>query len=156
MWWRTTAWARSWARSASRPSWWPGERPKFPVTDKAAVERLTAEMHEDAKTKGSKRIYELGHRRRVLRRRAGRMASDQELYDRRFFPEHEKLDGKYLRTHFKMKHNPCWACQLRHCKTLRSHRRPVQGLQGRGAGIRRSGCLGAGDREYRTRGLPSC
>ena len=33
---------------------------EVPVKDRAAVERLTRELHEDAKTKGSKRIYEWG------------------------------------------------------------------------------------------------
>ena len=104
-------------------------RAEIPVHDKAALERLARELHEDAMTKGSKRIYEWG---------TGGGLSDAALggwlpvknYTTNLFPEHEKFDGHYLRTHFKMKHNPCWACRLRHCKTCEVTEGPYTGFVG--------------------------
>ena len=90
---------------------------EIPVADKAAVERLTRELHEDAKTKGSKRIYEWGTGGGFSGAALGGWLPIKN-YTTGIFPEHEKLDGQYIRTHFKMKDNPCWACQLRHTQIL--------------------------------------
>jgi aldehyde:ferredoxin oxidoreductase len=102
---------------------------EIPVKDKAAVERLTRELHEDAKTKGSKRIYELGTGGGFSGAALGGWLPIKN-YSTGIFPEHEKFDGKYLRAHFKMKHNPCWACQLRHCKSCKVTEGPYAGFEG--------------------------
>ncbi len=102
---------------------------EFPVKDKSAVEKLAAEMHEEAKTKGSKRIYELGTGGGFSGAALGGWLPIRN-YTTAIFPEHEKLDGKYLRSHFKMKHNPCWACQLRHCKMCEVTEGPYKGFKG--------------------------
>ena len=99
------------------------------VKDKKAVERLTRELHEDAKTKGSKRIYEFGTGGGFSAAALGGWLPVKN-YTTNLFPVHEKFDGQYLRTHFKMKHNPCWACQLRHCKTCEVTEGPYAGLVG--------------------------
>ncbi|MBI5966864.1 MAG: hypothetical protein HY882_03250, partial [Deltaproteobacteria bacterium] len=88
---------------------------EIPVKDKAAVERLARELHEDAKTKGSKRIYEWGTGGGFSAAALGGWLPVKN-YTTNLFPEHERFDGQYIRTHFKMKDNPCWACQLRHSK----------------------------------------
>ena len=102
---------------------------EFPVKDKAAVERLTRELHEDAKTKGSKRIYEWGTGGGFSGAALGGWLPIKN-YSTGVFPEHEKLDGQYIRTHFKMKDNPCWACQLRHCKLCEVTEGPYKGFKG--------------------------
>ncbi|MCX5906936.1 MAG: hypothetical protein NTY64_07055, partial [Deltaproteobacteria bacterium] len=101
----------------------------IPVKDKTAVERLTRELHEDAKTKGSKRIYEMGTGGGFSAAALGGWLPIKN-YTTSLFPEHAKLDGQYLRSHFKMKHNPCWACQLRHCKTCTVTEGPYTGFVG--------------------------
>jgi aldehyde:ferredoxin oxidoreductase len=101
----------------------------IPVKDKTAVERLTRELHEDAKTKGSKRIYEMGTGGGFSAAALGGWLPIKN-YSTSLFPEHAKLDGQYLRSHFKMKHNPCWACQLRHCKTCTVTEGPYTGFVG--------------------------
>lgn len=101
----------------------------FPVKDKAAVERLTRELHEDAKTKGSKRIYELGTGGGFSGAALGGWLPVKN-YTTNVFAEHAKFDGSYLRSHFKMKSNPCWACQLRHCKTCEVTEGPYTGTVG--------------------------
>jgi aldehyde:ferredoxin oxidoreductase len=100
-----------------------------PVKDKQAVERLAAELHEDAKTKGSKRIYELGTGGAFSAAALGGWLPVKN-YTTNIFPEHEKFDGQYLRTHFKMKNNPCWACRLLHCKTCEVTEGPYTGFVG--------------------------
>jgi aldehyde:ferredoxin oxidoreductase len=102
---------------------------EFPVADKAAVEKLTRELHEDAKTKGSKRIYEWGTGGGFSGAALGGWLPIKN-YTTGIFPEHEKLDGQYIRTHFKMKDNPCWACQLRHCKLCEVTEGPYKGFKG--------------------------
>lgn len=102
---------------------------EIPVKDKVAVEKLTRELHEDAKTKGSKRIYEFGTGGGFSAAALGGWLPVKN-YTSSLFPEHEKFDGQYLRTHFKMKHNPCWACQLRHCKLCKVTEGPYTGLEG--------------------------
>jgi aldehyde:ferredoxin oxidoreductase len=102
---------------------------EIPVKDKAAVERLTRDLHEDAKTKGSKRIYEFGTGGGFSAAALGGWLPVKN-YTTNIFPEHGKFDGQYLRTHFDMKHNPCWACQLRHCKICRVTEGPYTGFVG--------------------------
>ncbi len=102
---------------------------EFPINDKAAVEKLTRDLHEDAKTKGSKRIYELGTGGGLSAAALGGWLPVKN-YTTNLFPGHEKLDGQYLRSHFKMKNNPCWACQLKHCKICEVTEGPYTGFIG--------------------------
>ncbi len=102
---------------------------EIPVRDKGAVERLTRELHEDAKNKGSKRIYDLGTGGAFSAAALGGWLPVRN-YSTAVFPEHEKFDGKYLRSRFEMKHNPCWACRLRHCKVCKVTEGPYAGFQG--------------------------
>ena len=104
-------------------------RAEILVEDKVAVERLMRELHEDAKTKGSKRIYEYGTGGGFSGAALGGWLPIKN-YTTGVFPEHAKFDGQYLRTHFKMKHNPCWACQLKHCKLCKVTEGPYSGFEG--------------------------
>jgi len=49
-------------------------------------------------------------------------------YTTNVFPEHEHLDGKYIRTHFKVKNDPCYACRTCHCKIVTVTEGPYKGL----------------------------
>jgi aldehyde:ferredoxin oxidoreductase len=102
---------------------------EIPVKDKATVERLAKDLHEDAKTKGSKRIYELGTGGGLSAATLGGWLPVKN-YTTNIFPEHEKLDGQYLRTHFEIKSNPCWACRLLHSKTCKVTEGPYTGFVG--------------------------
>ena len=99
------------------------------IKDKAAVERLAKELHEDAKTKGSKRIYEFGTGGGFSAAMVGGWLPVKN-YTTNIFPEHEKFDGQYLRTHFEIKNNPCWACRLLHSKTCKVTEGPYTGFEG--------------------------
>jgi len=39
-------------------------------------------------------------------------------YTTNVFPEHERMNGKYMRTHFKIRSRPCHKCKLAHVKEV--------------------------------------
>jgi len=49
-------------------------------------------------------------------------------YTTNIFPEYGHLDGQYIRTHFKLKNDPCYACQTNHCKILTVTEGPFEGI----------------------------
>ena len=51
-------------------------------------------------------------------------------YNTSEFPEYEKFTGKYLRSHFKIKHTPCWACRFGHCSRMEVTEGPYRGFTG--------------------------
>ncbi len=51
-------------------------------------------------------------------------------YTTDIFPEHEKLDGKYLRTHFKIRSRPCYKCAIAHVKEVTVTEGPYTGFVG--------------------------
>ena len=51
-------------------------------------------------------------------------------YNTSVFPEYEKFTGKYLRSHFKIKSTPCWACRLGHCSRMEVTEGPYRGFTG--------------------------
>lgn len=102
---------------------------EIPVKDKASVERLIRELHVDASTITSKSIYEWGTGGGLSR---GALEGWLPIknYSTCVFPEHEKISGQYIRTHFKMKNDPCWACRLGHCKRCEVTEGPYKGFKG--------------------------
>jgi aldehyde:ferredoxin oxidoreductase len=46
------------------------------------------------------------------------------------FPEHAQVNGQFLRTHFKIKNNPCWACRMGCCKLIEVTEGPYAGTTG--------------------------
>ena len=50
-------------------------------------------------------------------------------YTTNLFPGYERLDGQYIRTHFKVRSNPCYACRTNHCKILTVTEGPFEGLR---------------------------
>ncbi len=48
-------------------------------------------------------------------------------YTTNIYPEYEKMSGQYIRTHFKHKPNPCWACRLACCHTMEVTEGPYKG-----------------------------
>ena len=52
-------------------------------------------------------------------------------YTTSIFPDHELLDGKYIRTHFRTKHDPCYACRTSHRRRVLVTEGPNKGLDAR-------------------------
>jgi aldehyde:ferredoxin oxidoreductase len=51
-------------------------------------------------------------------------------YTTNIFPEWEKFKGEYLRSHFKVKPTPCWACRMSHCNKMEVTEGPYKGFIG--------------------------
>ncbi|MFC1982341.1 aldehyde ferredoxin oxidoreductase family protein [Chloroflexota bacterium] len=47
------------------------------------------------------------------------------------FPDHERFNGQYLRTHFKLKRWPCWACRASHGYEITVTEGPYKGYTGK-------------------------
>jgi aldehyde:ferredoxin oxidoreductase len=51
-------------------------------------------------------------------------------YTTNIFPEHEKMNAEYIRTHFEHRNKPCWACRLLHTKFMKVTEGPYAGYEG--------------------------
>ncbi len=51
-------------------------------------------------------------------------------YTTNIFPEHEKMNGQWFRTHFEYRSKPCWACGLAHTKHMKVNEGPYAGYEG--------------------------
>lgn len=51
-------------------------------------------------------------------------------YTTNIFPNHDKIDGQYMRTHFEERAKPCWACRVNHVRTVKVTEGPYAGLEG--------------------------
>lgn len=51
-------------------------------------------------------------------------------YTTNIFPEHEKMNGQYLRTHFKVRPLPCYQCRVAHVKEVTVTEGPYTGFVG--------------------------
>jgi aldehyde:ferredoxin oxidoreductase len=51
-------------------------------------------------------------------------------YTTNIFPEHEKMNGQYLRTHFKIRSRPCYKCSIAHVKEVTVTEGPYAGHVG--------------------------
>lgn len=51
-------------------------------------------------------------------------------YTTSVFAEHEQVSGQFIRTKFKMKNNPCWACRMGCCKLVEVTEGPFKGTVG--------------------------
>jgi len=47
-----------------------------------------------------------------------------------FYPEHERMNGQYLRTHFEVRSRPCYMCRLAHVKEVKVTEGPYKGFVG--------------------------
>ena len=45
------------------------------------------------------------------------------------FPEHEQMNGQYIRAHFEHKNKPCWACGMVHTKYMKVTEGPYTGVE---------------------------
>jgi len=51
-------------------------------------------------------------------------------YTTNIFPEHEKMNGQYMRTHFKIRSRPCYKCAIAHVKEVTVTEGPYTGFVG--------------------------
>lgn len=100
-----------------------------PVADPARLNELVTPLFVDARDFGGGGIYRLGTAGNVPNAaKAGFLPVRN--YTTSLFPEAERVSGEYLRTHFKHKPNPCWACRLGCCHTMEVTQGPYAGVSG--------------------------
>jgi len=51
-------------------------------------------------------------------------------YTTNVFPEHEQMNGQYIRTHFEHRNKACWACGMVHTKHMKVTEGPYAGYEG--------------------------
>ncbi|MEW6333574.1 MAG: aldehyde ferredoxin oxidoreductase C-terminal domain-containing protein [Thermodesulfobacteriota bacterium] len=51
-------------------------------------------------------------------------------YTTNLYPEHERMNGQYMRTHFKVRSKPCYRCGLAHVKEVTVTEGPYSGFVG--------------------------
>ena len=96
----------------------------FSVYDPDLLKLKSAEMVDHAKTT---RIYEWGT--------GGGFSVTHDLgalpvknYTTNVFPEHEQMNGQYMRTHFKIRSRPCYKCAVAHVKEVTVTEGPYKGF----------------------------
>jgi aldehyde:ferredoxin oxidoreductase len=104
-------------------------RHAVPIYDTARLREMAKALLEDAKAAKGGQLYKWG---------TGGSFSGYALtgglptrnYSTNTFPEHEQMNGQYLRTHFAHRAKPCWACGLVHTKYTTVTEGPYTGYQG--------------------------
>ncbi len=101
-------------------------KPNFCVYDPDLLKRIGAEMVEKAKTG---QVYKWGT--------GGGFSGHHEKgtlpvknYTTNIFPEHERMNGQYMRTHFKIRNLTCYKCTIAHIKEVTVTEGPYAGFVG--------------------------
>jgi aldehyde:ferredoxin oxidoreductase len=100
-----------------------------PVHDKELLRTKASALLEKAKTIKGGQLYKWG---------TGGAYSTHALagslpvrnYTTSLFPEHERMNAEYLRTHFEHRNKPCWACGVVHTKFMKVTEGPYTGYEG--------------------------
>jgi aldehyde:ferredoxin oxidoreductase len=99
----------------------------FPIFDSERLKECNEKAFEASKHMVGGLIYEWGTGGTLsLGYKSGSLPIKN--YTTSVFPEYERLDGKYIRTHFKVKNDPCYACRTCHCKIVTVTEGPYKGL----------------------------
>jgi aldehyde:ferredoxin oxidoreductase len=98
----------------------------FPIHNREWLREANLAMFEHAKTTG---VYEWGT--------AGGFSGLHEAgalpvrnYTTNLFPEHERMNGQYMRTHFDLRSVPCYQCRFAHVKEVTVTEGPYTGFVG--------------------------
>lgn len=102
-------------------------RPTFKIADQAALKAVDDEMFEFAKGFGV--IYQWGTGGGFSPTLAVGALPVKNLTTN-LFPEHEKMGGQYMRTHYKVKPMPCYHCRVAHVKEVEVTEGPYKGFVG--------------------------
>jgi aldehyde:ferredoxin oxidoreductase len=99
----------------------------FKISDQPALKEANRELYEYAKSWGPYQKFGT----------AGLFSTAYELgmlpiknltaYN---FPEHEKMNGQYIRSHFKVKRKPCYQCPIAHVVEVTVTEGPYSGIVG--------------------------
>lgn len=104
-----------------------GLRVNFPIVDPESLKKKNAEIFEFAKGFGY--IYEWGTGGGFSPTLAVGALPVKNLTTN-LYPEHERMNGQYMRTHFKVKPVPCYRCMVAHVKEVEVTEGPYKGFVG--------------------------
>jgi len=100
-----------------------------PVYDKARLREAAKALLQDAKAAKGGQLYKWGTGGAFsIHALAGSLPVRN--YTTNVFPEHEKMNAEYIRTHFEHRDKPCWACGLVHTKFMKVTEGPYTGHEG--------------------------
>jgi len=104
-------------------------KPRFTVKDSELFKEKAKEQAELAKNRGGGGLYKWGTGGGF-----SRIHSEGSLpvknYTTNIFPEHESMNGQYMRSHFKVRSRPCYKCSLAHVKEVEVTEGPYKGFVG--------------------------
>jgi aldehyde:ferredoxin oxidoreductase len=103
------------------------DKRNFEVHDPRALREKNNELFEFAKTFGT--IYQWGSGGGFSTLYA-MGALPVKNYTTNIYPEHEKMNGQYMRTHFKIRPAPCYQCRIGHVKEVTVTEGPYTGFVG--------------------------
>jgi aldehyde:ferredoxin oxidoreductase len=99
----------------------------FEISDPAELSKANRELYEFAKSWGPFQKYgTAGIFSAVYKSGALPVKNLTE----HLFPEHEKMDGRYIRSHFKIKRKPCYKCPIAHVVQVTVTEGPYSGIVG--------------------------
>ena len=87
------------------------------VADPARLNQLVTPLFEHARDAGGGRHYQYGTAGGLSGASLGGWLPTRN-YTTSIYPEHELMGGQYVRSHFPLKNNPCWACRMACCKLI--------------------------------------
>lgn len=100
---------------------------KAPIADPKKVNDLARPLFEDARDYAGGGLYASGTAGGLSGAARGGWLPVKN-YTTSVFPEHEQINGQYIREHFEWKNNPCWACSMACCKLMTVTEGPYAGF----------------------------
>ncbi|TAK21213.1 MAG: hypothetical protein EPO26_14850 [Chloroflexota bacterium] len=101
----------------------------IPIHDSARVNSLIEPMFGAASENRTSSLYQWGTGGGVSGAAIGGWLPIRN-YQTGVFAEHEQINGQFMRTKFKIKNNPCWACRMGCCKLVEVTEGPYKGVKG--------------------------
>jgi aldehyde:ferredoxin oxidoreductase len=99
----------------------------FPIHDPARLKQANKAMFEHAK--GFGHVYKWGTGGGFSAVHDGGRLPVRN-YTTNIFPEHERMNGQYMRTHYETRSMPCYKCGLAHVKEVTVTEGPYKGFVG--------------------------
>lgn len=100
-----------------------------PVYDSKLLEEKSKKLNLAAKEAGGGMIYKWGTGFAFSSYVKTGMLPTRNLTTN-LFPEHEKMNAQYIRTHFEHRSVPCWRCGVAHVKHMKVTEGPYKGFEG--------------------------
>jgi len=99
----------------------------FPIKDPALLKEKNEAVFEFAKNFGPFYQWGTGGGFSAL---YGIGCLPVKNYTTNIYPEHERMNGQYMRTHFQIRSMPCYMCRIAHVKEVTVTEGPYQGFVG--------------------------